>query len=124
MKDLQDQRGLEMKDLQDQRGLEMKDLRVLERDRNEGSTGPERARNEGSTGPARRPRRRRWARSKVTLALYMRAREASLASKHPRAGGLDPRGSYFWIPPEAGPPELLFEIKLCEPRQTRPNRLS
>ena len=44
--------------------------------------------------------------------------------KHPRAGGLDPRGSHFWKPPEAGPPELLFEIELYEPRQTRPNRLS
>ena len=44
--------------------------------------------------------------------------------KHPRAGGLDPKGFYFWKPPEAGPTELLFDIKLYEPRQTRPNRLS
>ena len=44
-----------------------------------------------------------------TLALYMRAREASLASEHPRAGASDP---IFEKPPEAGPPELLFEIKL------------
>jgi hypothetical protein len=46
------------------------------------------------------------------------------SDQYPRVGGLDPRGSYFWKPPEAGPPELLFEIKLYEPRQTRPHRLS